>query len=86
MSVLQMTPDQINTLDPTQRQSVMQLVSRPCAMSDCFAGRLTIPSANSSWGCSGKGQTNRKIYKKSEPDFGLITYTATHYTVVQVAT
>lgn len=27
MSVLQMTPDQINTLDPTQRQSVMQLVS-----------------------------------------------------------
>jgi len=38
MAVLQMNPDQINALDPTQRASVMQLVRKRV-----FSARMSDP-------------------------------------------
>lgn len=42
MAVLQMNPDQINALDPTQRASVMQLVRKKGLFSSDARSRLMV--------------------------------------------
>lgn len=68
MAVLQMSPDQINALDPTQRASVMQLVRKKglqlrCAIQADGDRDNSSSAYRPGWGCQSLGTgINKRIH------------------------